>query len=88
MLVALLAEGAVLPPIYRAYQPLPSPGRWHLQLAKTLGYFHVVCGGMAATVSSGRGEQWVPRFAKVMAVGFLALVEVVLVPQDASQRGA
>jgi hypothetical protein len=47
-----------------------------------VGCFHLLCAAAAATVSSQRGERWAPRVAKVLAVGFLALVEVVLLPED------
>ena len=61
-----------------------------LQIAQSVGCFHLVCGATAAAVSSRRGERWAPRVAKVMAVGFLALVEVLLVPEGGGdgQQGA
>jgi hypothetical protein len=38
---------------------------------------------VAAAVSSRRGEQiWPQRTAKVLAVGFLALLEVLLLPEQ------
>lgn len=50
-----------------------------------MGCFHLACGAAAAAVSSSRGERWAPRTAKVLAVGFLALVEVVLLPAEVEQ---
>jgi hypothetical protein len=52
-----------------------------LQFAQAVGCFHLLCAAAAATVGSQRGERWAPRVAKVLAVGFLALVEVVLLPE-------
>lgn len=47
-----------------------------------MGVFHLACGAASAAISSGRGEAAAPRVAKVLAVGFLALVEVWLVPEQ------
>lgn len=47
-----------------------------------IGGFHLLCGGAAGAVSAGRGERWEVRVPKVLAVGFLALVEVVLLPGE------
>ncbi|KAL4424583.1 hypothetical protein ABPG77_009167 [Micractinium sp. CCAP 211/92] len=55
------------------------------QVAAAVGCFHVLCGIAAGAVSGMRGERWAPRVAKVLAVGFLALVEVVLLP-DGSDK--
>lgn len=57
--------------------PLPLPS---LQVAAAVGTFHLLCAVPAATVSLMRGEAWAPRTAKVLAVGFLALLEVLLLP--------
>ncbi|KAI3423954.1 hypothetical protein D9Q98_009788 [Chlorella vulgaris] len=57
-----------------------------LQQALTaLGFFHIACGTVAAVVSRRRSEAWVPRTAKVLAVGFLALVEVLVLPGRAAR---
>lgn len=62
--------------------PNPSVARCALfQVAAAVGCFHVLCGIAAGAVSGMRGERWAPRVAKVLAVGFLALVEVVLLPE-------
>lgn len=55
------------------------------QVAAAVGCFHVLCGIAAGAVSGLRGERWAPRVAKVLAVGFLALVEVVLLPDGGDQ---
>lgn len=56
-------------------------------MAAYVGYFHLVCGAVAAAVSSQRGEQqWPARTAKVLAVGGLALLEVLLLPEGEEQR--
>ncbi|KAL4421294.1 hypothetical protein ABPG75_010585 [Micractinium tetrahymenae] len=55
------------------------------QVAIAVGCFHVLCGIAAGTASSMRGERWAPRVAKVLAVGFLALVEVVLLPAGSEE---
>lgn len=57
------------------------------QLAGALGCFHLVCGATAAAVSARRGEAWAPRTAKVLAVGLLALLEVLLLPEQAAADG-
>ena len=52
-----------------------------------MGCFHLLCGAAAAAVSSRRGEQqWPARTAKVLAVGGLALLEVLLLPEGEEQR--
>ena len=52
-----------------------------------MGCFHLLCGAAAAAVSSRRGEQqWPARIAKVLAVGGLALLEVLLLPEGEEQR--
>ena len=51
-----------------------------------MGFFHLACAAAAALVSSRRGERWLPRTAKVLAVGFLALVEVLLLPEPDEQQ--
>lgn len=50
-----------------------------------VGCFHLLCGGAAAAISARRGEAWLPRTAKVLAVGFLALVEVALLPAEEAE---
>ncbi len=66
-------------------EPQPCPPTDPLQVAAAVGCFHVLCGIAAGAVSGMRGERWAPRVAKVLAVGFLALVEVVLLP-DGSDK--
>lgn len=57
-----------------------------LQLSIALGCFHLACGAVAAAVSSRRQERtWPQRTAKVLAVGFLALVEVLLVREEGAE---
>ncbi|PRW32625.1 cytochrome p450 isoform A [Chlorella sorokiniana] len=56
------------------------------QVAAYVGCFHLLCGAAAAAVSSRRGEQqWPARTAKVLAVGGLALLEVLLLPEGAER---
>jgi hypothetical protein len=43
---------------------------------------HLGLGVVAGVISSRRGEQWLPRAAKTAAVGFMALLEVILLPDD------
>ncbi|BDA43717.1 hypothetical protein COCOBI_04-7320 [Coccomyxa sp. Obi] len=47
-------------------------------LLALLGFFHIFCGGIAAIAASKKGYNPVPPTMKVLAVGFLALVEVLL----------
>lgn len=51
-----------------------------------MGGFHLLCGGAAAAVCIQRGERsWPGRTAKVLAVGGLALLEVLLLPEGEEQ---
>lgn len=57
-----------------------------MQAAAAVGGFHLLCGTAAAAVSSQRGERgWPARTAKVLAVGGLALLEVLLLPEGEEQ---
>ena len=79
---SLLLKGApprfVLPP-----QLCTTPSSAQLML--WLGAFHLACGAAAAAICSRRGEAWAPRVAKVLAVGFLALMEVALLPAEEAE---
>lgn len=55
---------------------------WLQQVAEIVGAFHVACAAAAVAISSRQGERWVPRAAKVLVVGPLALMEVLLLQDD------
>ncbi|KAK9825003.1 hypothetical protein WJX81_008490, partial [Elliptochloris bilobata] len=45
-------------------------------LLTLLGFFHIGCAFVAVNAARSKGLNWAPATAKVLAVGFLALVEV------------
>ena len=70
---------------FDAHPPSPDVRRRPtcLQVFPPLACFHVGCATAAGAASAARGERrWPARAAKAAAVGFLALVEALLLPDQ------